>query len=131
PQERRPKSTGVLGYDPECYVCSACTRTMSTDHAIWRCACGEGHLRLTAKLGVHRSEINNAESGLWRYAAALPLDPEPQVYLGEGCTPLVAGTWEGNPIQLNLDYLTPTGSVKDRGSAVMVSHLLQRGVRCV
>ncbi len=51
------------------------------------------------------------------------------VSLGEGGTPLVEMELEGCPLHLKLEFLAPTGSFKDRGASVLVSALLQIGVR--
>jgi threonine synthase len=50
------------------------------------------------------------------------------VSLGEGCTPLVSATLLGGSVLLKHDYLCPTGSYKDRGSAVLMSKLKEWGV---
>ena len=69
---------------------------------------------------------------LWRYREALPFraDVEP-VTLGEGCTPLVPLQIDGLPVQAKLECLLPTGSYKDRGSSVLLTHLRERGATSV
>lgn len=67
--------------------------------------------------------------GIWRYRHTFNLpDDSPDVYLGEGDTPLVWGTAFNRQVAYKLEYLNPTGSYKDRGSAVLVSFLLGRNV---
>ena len=69
---------------------------------------------------------------LWRYREALPIDADTDIVtLGEGMTPLV-------PIDVNtpehfvkLDYLCPTGSYKDRGASVLLTHLKALGVEAI
>ena len=67
-------------------------------------------------------------SGYWRYRHAFSLvDNAPIITLGEGNTPLI---WleDGNQsVGLKMEHLNPTGSYKDRGSAVLVSQLIGRG----
>ena len=72
-------------------------------------------------------EIEPNAPGLWRYrhAFALPAGA-PVVSLGEGNTPLVHLSAESD-VWLKLDSLNPSGSYKDRGSAVLMSQLLARG----
>lgn len=73
--------------------------------------------------------VDRSQPGIWRYRHALGLPPEaPLVTLGEGSTPLVWGEAFGRQVAFKLEYLNPTGSFKDRGSAVLASHLLSRGV---
>jgi threonine synthase len=55
-------------------------------------------------------------------------DGAPVVSLGEGNTPLIAGAGFGKKLAFKLEYLNPTGSFKDRGSAPLASFLLARGV---
>jgi threonine synthase len=50
------------------------------------------------------------------------------VSLGEGWTPLVTREWDGAAIRFKLESQMPTGSFKDRGTAVMLNHLLEVGV---
>jgi threonine synthase len=61
-------------------------------------------------------------SGLWDYLDRLPVE-EP-VSLGEPTTPLV----EYGDVLLKLEGALPTGSFKDRGAAVQVAALRERGV---
>jgi threonine synthase len=65
---------------------------------------------------------------MWRYRLALPAADDDlsweKVTLGEGMTPLLPirpGMW------CKCDYVTPTGSFKDRGTAVMLSVALAAG----
>jgi threonine synthase len=78
--------------------------------------------------GFARSEIASGEPSLWRYAAALALSGPPRVTLGEGWTPLVQHDWQSAEVHFKLESQMPTGSFKDRGTAVMINHLLELGV---
>lgn len=62
---------------------------------------------------------------MWRYRSWLPV-PEP-VSLGEPVTPLVRLPWDGVDLTLKLEGALPTGSFKDRGTAVLVSWLKAHG----
>ena len=48
--------------------------------------------------------------------------------MGEGWTPLVTREWDGASIRFKLETQMPTGSFKDRGTAVMLNHLIEVGV---
>jgi len=109
------------------YNCPACAATYGADRPLWRCACG-GHLNLAPGCGLARSEIALSEASLWRYAAALALQGPPRVTLGEGWTPLVLRDWLGAKVHFKLESQMPTGSFKDRGTALMINHLLEVGV---
>lgn len=100
---------------------------MMADRPLWRCSCG-GHLNLMPGRGLGRGDIAAGEASLWRYRAALALAHPPRVSLGEGWTPLVERRWQGMPVLFKLESQMPTGSFKDRGTAVMLNHLLEVGV---
>ena len=69
---------------------------------------------------------------LWRYREALPIEAETElVTLGEGMTPLIPLDSEAPEHLLKLDYLCPTGSYKDRGASVLLTHLKALGVETV
>jgi threonine synthase len=73
--------------------------------------------------------IDSTMPGLWRYRNTFDLPTTaPVVSLGEGLTPLVWDAIDGQRVGFKLEYLNPSGSYKDRGSAVLVSQLLARGV---
>src|SRR5437762_1374774 len=80
------------------------------------------------ELGLPRGDIVDAEPSLWRYRGALALQGPPRVSLGEGWTPLVTRDWAGACVHFKLESQMPTGSFKDRGTAVMLNHLIEVGV---
>lgn len=75
------------------------------------------------------SLIEKELPGIWRYrhTFGLPIDA-PLVTLGEGNTPLLWDTYRGKKIGLKMESNNPTGSYKDRGTAVLVSQLKSRRV---
>jgi threonine synthase len=58
-------------------------------------------------------------TGMWRYAPAIPVAPIPGLSMGEGGTPLVASGL--TDVWCKLEFVSPTGSFKDRGAAVLVA----------
>ncbi len=114
--------------------CARCGCKYPTNTIIWRCSCKEAL--------EYESEQKNTlpppkylslrEHSIWRYREALPqLETKNIVSLGEGCTPIIPANLKGFPIWYKLDFLCPTGSYKDRGSSVMISHLKQMGIKSV
>jgi threonine synthase len=83
---------------------------------------------ITALPGVRRNMIDRGKRSLWRYAAALPVEVRDPITMGEGLTPLVSRSWRGVPARFKLEWISPTGSFKDRGASVMVSVLRSQGV---
>ena len=109
------------------FRCPACGMAYPADRPLWHCDCG-GPLDLEPGQGLRRSDIDADDASLWRYRAALALKESPRVSLGEGWTPLVTRHWDGVPVRFKLESQMPTGSFKDRGTAVMLNHLLEVGV---
>ncbi len=69
---------------------------------------------------------------LWRYEEALPALPiEDRVSFQEGFTPLLPYQVGKTQVFLKLDYLFPTGSYKDRGATMIISHAQKLGVTSV
>src|SRR5215469_2688748 len=109
------------------FHCAACGRAHRAERPLWRCDCG-GHLNLASGPGFARGAIVATHASLWRYGAALALAGPPRVSLGEGWTPLVRRNWRGAEVHFKLESQMPTGSFKDRGTAVMLNHLIEVGV---
>jgi threonine synthase len=117
----------VAPMTPARYECPACGRRYRADRPLWRCDCGS-HLNLGAGRGFGRGNIDARHCSLWRYQAALALRDPPRVTLAEGWTPLVRRAWQGADVHFKFEPLMPSGSFKDRGTAVMINHLLEVGV---
>ena len=111
--------------------CLSCKRTHPYDTYRWRCECG-GVFELEGAPGFAQDEIETSDFSLWRYRAMLPVKYEEGVIsLGEGFTPLVETQAYGTKIHCKLEFLAPTGSFKDRGTAVLVNVLRWMGVKRV
>lgn len=109
-------------------ICSLCGNT-SAKPTDWHCTeCG-GPLEIADLPSFDAAAINPKEWSLWRYAAMLPV--EKRFSLGAGMTPLVQSEVDGQKFYAKLDYLNPTGSYKDRGTATLINHLLAQGVQHV
>lgn len=93
--------------------------------------CGDDGAPLTVSAlpGITPGQVDTGARSLWRYRAALPVRFDAPVSLGEGCTPLVEKDWGEGRVHFKLEWFSPTGSFKDRGTSVMISLLAQRGVR--
>lgn len=113
------------------FVCPRCGARYPAWEPHWRCTCGS-YLDWERPARFDRESIVLSDYSIWRYRHVLPLAPggEP-VSLGEGWTPLVPVNWHGRKIFFKLDYLCPSGSFKDRGTAVLVSHLKAWGIEKV
>ena len=113
------------------YLCNACSKTYEISPLRYRCDCGNA-LNLVWDSHIYPNPQVPGAMSLWRYREALPIDADTDIVtLGEGMTPLV-------PIDVNtpehfvkLDYLCPTGSYKDRGASVLLTHLKALGVEAI
>ncbi|GAB6860598.1 pyridoxal-phosphate dependent enzyme [Haloplanus litoreus] len=105
-------------------VCPACGRAYDDR---WRCTCGAplDFASLPRPDGPAPDfSAFDGRHGLWAFADFLPV--ETPVSLGEGLTPLVdAPAWDAT---FKLEYVSPTGSFKDRGAATVISRAVDRGV---
>ncbi len=109
--------------------CTACQQPYPTSGTPFRCpACG-GVYDFDAPPDFDPAAVDRHQPGLWCYRSAFDLPANaPLVSLGEGLTPLLWDEVDGRRVGFKLEYLNPTGSYKDRGSAVLASQLLARGV---
>ena len=112
------------------YCCQACNRRYSIETLRYKCDCG-GVLNLRKEQKPFPiNEISGRSSTLWRYREAIPVDDDSSIAsLGEGVTPLVPFHDSRRGHYLKLDFITPTGSYKDRGASVLLSKLVELGVR--
>jgi threonine synthase len=92
--------------------------------------CGPGYtpLLLTPLAGISAAQIDRTTRSLWRYRAALPMQPDTPISMGEGCTPLIRRTLGNTRALLKCEWMMPTGSFKDRGASVMLSLLRAQGI---
>ncbi len=109
--------------------CSECGLSYPDSQPRWRCGCGS-YLRLEGTGMFRPDHLASRPASLWRYGEALGLeDFRHPVTLGEGFTPLVSAELFGRAVLFKLDFMCPTGSFKDRGSAVMISKLREWGIQ--
>lgn len=100
--------------------CSACGQTYEDR---WRCTCGHALEFTERPLPEFISDEIDPREGLWAFDAFVTVDR--RVSLGEGFTPLIdAPAWD---CQFKLEYVSPTGSFKDRGATTLLSRSLEVG----
>lgn len=111
------------------YYCSACGKEYSDKELIWRCSCG-AYLSYKSEEVLRKEDVIKDRFSLWRYEKVLPLTlEEVSATFMEGFTPLVKISWNSMGMYFKMDYLMPTGSFKDRGSAVLVNFLKKLGIK--
>ncbi len=122
--------------------CSGCEKEYSYSEIHTFCpACQSPLLTIydleKVRQNVDRDEISHRSKGMWRWAELLPvLNPENQVFLGEGDTPLLSLPHLESKLGLSNLYVkdessNPTGSFKARGLSAAISKAKELGVEKV
>jgi len=107
--------------------CHECGSEAEFKLAEWRCPCG-GAWEPAILPPFESSKISGDDYSIWRYGKMLGLDIEsPIKRMGVGWTPLVPVDMYGLKVNLKLEYLSPSGSFKDRGVNAMVNQLVFMG----
>jgi threonine synthase len=109
------------------YIDPATGETYPLDQPRWRADNGN-YLNLGHAPGLKRADIDRESYSVWRYAKGFLASARDAVSMGEGWTPLISRDWDGVRVLMKLEFMMPTGSFKDRGMTVMVSHLKSRGI---
>lgn len=108
--------------------CYACGRSFSFVERK-RCQCGEPLWFETDPRGFEWPA--RRDPGMWRYTDLLPVDPPSGVGAAAGGTPLVRTPGldlGGVRLFVKDEGQNPTGSFKDRGSAVGITYALEHGI---
>ena len=115
----------------ERFFCSNCKRFYSLQPTRWRCDCGSFlDLEFESKFPIQKFLKRNPT--LWRYREAIPIRSDQSILsMNEGFTPLEEIEFHGNLVLIKIDYLSPTGSYKDRGATVLISKMKEWGIQKV
>ena len=110
-------------------VCLNCKRLYPASGTPYKCPVCGGLFGLAGPLEFDPALLETSQPGIWRYrhtfglaAGAAPLS------LGEGGTPLTWVRAFKRKLAFKQEYANPTGSFKDRGTAVLLAFLRSRGV---
>jgi threonine synthase len=109
--------------------CTNCRRPYPAEGAPYRCQVCGGIFDFSAYPVFDPTQIERDNPGIWAYRHTFGLpEAAPLVSLGEGNTPLVWVDAFGRKTAFKLEFLNPTGSFKDRGSALLLSFLKSRDI---
>ncbi|HEY76463.1 MAG TPA: pyridoxal-phosphate dependent enzyme [Thermoflexia bacterium] len=112
-------------------ACARCGATYRWEATRFRCDCG-GPLKIADAPAFNPARVGVDDFTLWRYRHTLPLPRGARpVTLGEGMTPLVEAEWDGLSVHFKCESLNPTGSFKDRGTAILITALAATEVEAV
>ncbi len=110
--------------------CRDCRQPYPQDSLPHLCQNCGGVFRISDGIIYSPEEIEPGLPGIWRHRHSFSLPSgAPLITLGEGNTPLIWSHIFGKKVGFKLESLNPTGSFKDRGTAVLVSWLAAAGVK--
>lgn len=110
--------------------CRACHRPFPIDRFPHRCPDCGGLYGFSQVLEFEPEILSSDLPGIWRYRMGFSLPEEaPVISLGEGNTPLIWSTVQDKKIGFKMESQNPTGSFKDRGTAVLMSWLKAADIR--
>jgi threonine synthase len=67
---------------------------------------------------------------MWRYRQILPIEKDKHIItMGEGFTPLLPFDADGIRVWVKPEFISPTGSFKDRGASLLISFLKEIGIK--
>ncbi|HVV22439.1 MAG TPA: threonine synthase [Pseudonocardiaceae bacterium] len=124
------------------WCCSACGRQYRPDRVRYVCSCPAAG-RLELRLGpVPARPVTPGERSLWRYASLLPLGPSdhgvalvrekfPAGWTTLHHAPRLGAAVGIGELWIKDEFGNPTGSLKDRASAMVVASALSLGQRVV
>jgi len=109
--------------------CTNCGQAYPAKGFPYRCPSCGGLYDSPSSLKFNPAQVDCSQPGIWRYRQTFGLPDEAEaVTLGEGNTPLVWAEAFGRRVAFKCEFLNPTGSFKDRGSAVIAAWLRSRGI---
>jgi threonine synthase len=111
------------------FHCGGCGSPFPQDGFPFRCPLCGSLFEFSQNPIYDPHAIEKEGTGIKRFQGCLPLLPDTEwITLGEGNTPLVELEHNGRQIYLKCEHLNPTGSFKDRGSAILVSAMKHAGI---
>lgn len=110
-------------------TCTNCGRPYPDEGLPYTCPVCGGIFDFSSPWIFDRFKTDKSQPGIWRYRSTfgLPDDCKP-ISLGEGRTPLIWSKAFGQEVAFKCENQNPTGSFKDRGSAVITGWVITRGI---
>lgn len=112
-------------------ICDRCHHQDVFDPHQFRCKCG-GAWEPWEVEPYNPGLVDPNVNSVWCYQDLMGLaEVEAPLSLGAGQTPLISMPWDGTEVSFKLEYISPTGSFKDRGTEVEANFLAAVGIRDV
>lgn len=110
-------------------ICRDCSTAYPEEGLPYKCPNCGGVFTLRNLAFSKTAFVLARNQGIWRYKESFGLPASYQAsYLGEGDTPLVPVKIEGREFWCKMESLNPSGSFKDRATAVLISVLRGRDI---
>jgi len=110
--------------------CGNCGSAYPKDGIPYRCSTCSGLYDFKGGFHFDPNRIDHSQPGIWRFRHTFGFSPDlAPVSLGEGDTPLLWAEVLDRRIAFKCEFLNPSGSFKDRGSAVIAAWLLAHDVK--
>jgi threonine synthase len=119
--------------NPMLVICDRCHHEEDFDPHRFRCECGGAWEPWEFEPYMPNMTDPNVNS-VWCYQEIMGLyEVDKPLSLGAGQTPLVSMPWDkdAEEVFFKLEYISPTGSFKDRGTEVEANYLAAVGIRDV
>lgn len=112
--------------------CFKCKKIFNKHEILFWCPDCKGPILVKYKKGVQKQhlrkkEFKKQEVSHWKYWMFYPISRRNVISMGEGGTPLIKDLRHKN-LLLKYEGTNPTGSFKDRGSTIEISHAMQIGI---
>lgn len=112
------------------FECETTCTTYPASRLMW-CSESGRPLEIVHDAPFRRADIDTSQNSLWRYKKALVSRGSVHINLGEGWTPLVEDSLDDVRVFWKCEFVSISGSFKDRGISVMMNHLIDNGVKRV
>lgn len=84
------------------------------------------------EINISIEKIKNSPPTMWRYRESLPINNDQNIVsFSEGYTPILPIEFAGKTVGIKQDHLFHTGSYKDRGASLLISHAKEIGINHV
>ena len=109
--------------------CTSCGNAYPPEGVPYCCPTCGGLYDFRDPIHFNPEKVDRSQPGIWRFSQTFNLPPniEP-VSLGEGNTPLIWAKVLNRQVAFKCEFLNPSGSFKDRGTALIIAWLHGKGV---
>jgi threonine synthase len=113
-------------------LCTNCGQPYPPRGLPYRCPKCGGVFDFLETAAFDTARVDRSQPGIWRYRFTFGLPESCEIItLGEGNTPLVPVRVGKRAIFFKCEFQNPTGSFKDRGSALIAAWVMERGIKNV